>query len=644
MRSRGRLIGRYLAIPLLGAIVTAALVYDLAWSQSRNRRTEVRTAQALTYQSERAPAAGPRLAQGPSPQEILQKLTEATGGARFLPEEEDDEDPPIPEEIAPIDPDAPLDYTVPLRRPADEMVLESEDGLISLVARNASLQDVLTALAETQGLNLITQESVVGQINTTLNRVPFEDVLDVILSTGGFTWVRNRNVIQVTSVSDAQNLAPETQGRLVEVFQLDYVSATDVSGVVQTMLSPAGSVTVVESSDKDNRRTQEILVVQDLGGYVENIRNYIRRHDVPPRQVLIEAYILKIELGDDCRHGVNFDHLFRVANSNLFEIETQGFANPAASPGFIVNLSGGNLGAVVEMLESTTDAKTLASPKIRVLNGQTARIQVGEQLGFRVTTTTETSTTESVEFLDVGVVLEVTPRIGSDGTVIMRVKPEVSSGQVNPNTGLPEEETTELETDVMFHDNQAYVIGGLIQETDTDTRTKLPWLGDLKYVGHLFQRAEVVKQRSEVIVALLPRIMPFDPVTNNNLLEATERATTPLFHGALHEYPRPWEAQLPHVVKNPNFLRLPPTIEYSEHKEFRDFAPEPIPTPVDDVRSADFLIPTPLHIGPPPESVREQSGAPRTIRTSRITRLPATESARRSADRPRSPASGTQLR
>lgn len=77
---------------------------------------------------------------------------------------------------------------MPLRGPSDGMVLESEDGLISLVARNASLQDVLTALAETQGLNLITQESVTAQLNTTLHRLPSEDVLDVILSTSGYTW------------------------------------------------------------------------------------------------------------------------------------------------------------------------------------------------------------------------------------------------------------------------------------------------------------------------------------------------------------------------------------------------------------------------------------------------------------------------
>ncbi|HUG71562.1 MAG TPA: hypothetical protein VMM76_27710 [Pirellulaceae bacterium] len=612
MGRRSRLIGRQFAIPLLGALVTAALAVDLAWSQGPTRRGAIRTAQA--------PTSSPLIPPG---QTLPTDVNEPTSAeARFLPTLPSP-NTPSSEDITPLPQEEIQAYTVPLRGPSDRMVLESEDGLISLVARNASLQDVLIALAETQGLNLITQESVNSQLNATLQRVPFEDVLDIILSTSGYTWVRNRNVIQVTSVSNAQNLAPETQGRRVEVFRLDFVAATDVSGVVQTMLSPVGTANVIESSPLDNRRTQDILVVQDLPGYLENIRQYIRGHDVPPRQVLIEAYILKVDLGDDMRHGVDFDHIFSLSN-NMFQIQSSGFANSSASPGFLVNLSGGNLAGVIEMLEITTDAKTLASPKIRVLNGQTARIQVGEQLGFRVTTTTETSTLESVEFLNVGVVLEVTPRIGSNGTVIMRVSPEVSSGQVNPGTGLPEQETTELQTDVMFHDNQAYVVGGLIQETDTDTQTKLPWLGSLKHVGFFFKRAEVVKHRSEIIVALLPRVMPFDPITEHHLLMETERATTPLLYGPLLENPRPWEPQLPGAYTNPHMYRLPPAWDYLSLQDNYDCDIKTDSRRVETIGDSVPIAPAPVLLDPASANHRQRPDIDGAISTARITRLPPT--------------------
>ncbi|HRX82074.1 MAG TPA: type II and III secretion system protein, partial [Pirellulaceae bacterium] len=380
------------------------------------------------------------------------------------------------------------------------------------------------------------------------------------------------------------------------------------------------------SAADDNRRTQEVLVVQDLPGYIENIRNYIRRHDVPPRQVLIEAYILKVDLADDMRHGVDFEELFNVS-SNMVQLGTTGFANAAASSGFLVNLSGGNLGAVVEMLENSADAKTLASPKIRVLNGQTARIQAGEQLGFRVTTTTQTSTTESVQFLDVGVVLEVTPRIGADGTVIMRVSPEVSSGQINPVTGLPEEKTTELQTDVMFKDNQAYVVGGLIQEVDTDTQTKLPYLGNLKYIGFFFKRAEVVKRRSEIIIALLPRVMPFDPIADEQLRMETESALTPLLYGPLLKNPRPWEPQLPGAYNNPHMLRLPPTWDYFSLQDSYDceltaVVPATRGTTMGVVDREVRIVRT------PPAHTAPQSDNIGVIDRSRITRLPPTNEVR----------------
>lgn len=527
----------------------------------------------------------------------------------------------------------PPNYQVPLRQSADGLVIHAEDGLISLAARGASVSDVITALAELQGLNVITQDSVTGTLNTTLNRVPIQDALDVILDMTGHTWTRNKNIILVTSVAQSTRLSPESQGRQVELFELDYVSATDVSAVVTNMLSAVGSASMVESAEDDSRRTQELLVVEDLPRYLNTVREYIRQADVPPRQVTIEAYILKVDLSDDMRHGVNFDHLFDMS-SNMFQLEGRGFGSASASQGFFVNLSGGNLTAMIEMLETATDAKTLAAPKIRVLNGQTARMQVGEQLGFRVTTITETAATETVEFLDVGVVLEVTPRIARDGTVVMSVRPEVSSGQVNAATGLPEEETTELETDVMFRDNQAFIIGGLIQEVDTETQAKIPWFGDWNHIGRVFQRREKNKSRSEIIIALLPRVMPFDPMTEEQYQVETERARTPLLQGALEEYPRPWEPQLRDAIENPityaprswkNWLHRP----NCRQECCRDIpGPKPAfqagePTPAESVPIPDDIDSSASHsrLPPPVYTARRPNRLP-PIKSIHVTRLP----------------------
>lgn len=139
----------------------------------------------------------------------------------------------------------------------------------------------------------------------------------------------------------------------------------------------------------------------------------------------------------------------------------------------------------------------------------------------------------------------------------MHVKPEVSSGSVNPETGLPEEETTEVETDVLLYDGQGMVIGGLIQERDTNIQSKIPFLGDLALVGALFQRRQVVKLRSEIIVVIIPHILPFRPGPESRELFDVHRTMQPLTAGAIYRYPRPYEPRMPDTFYNPRPIRLP---------------------------------------------------------------------------------------
>jgi type II secretory pathway component GspD/PulD (secretin) len=452
-------------------------------------------------------------------------------------------------------------FHVPLANSPDSRVaVRQQHGKISLVVRDATLNEVLTRLAETHGFNIVTAEQLTTKLTITLDGVPLDDAMDAVLSVAGYTWIRKNNIVFVTSVSSETKVPAEMQDRRVEVFHLDYASAADLQPVVTGMLSPVGNAYVLSASEDDNRKTRDSIVVEDLPSYLNDIRQFIMQMDIPPRQVLIEAHVLSVDLGDDHKHGVNFEHLFDLS-SNGVTLETKGFANDSSPRAFFVNLSGGHLTALLECLKTTTDAKTLASPRIVVVNGQTARIQVGEQLGFRVTTTTETVTSESVEFLDVGVVLKVTPRISQTDVVTMRVSPEVSQGEINPNTGLPEESTTELETDVALASGQGLVIGGLIQELDTDLQSKIPLFGDLHIVGKLFQRREANKMRREIVIALIPRVIPYDPLYQERATAAYMSATSPLLCGPLEPCLRPWEPCLPDANDNPYLWRLPPLHE-----------------------------------------------------------------------------------
>ena len=432
--------------------------------------------------------------------------------------------------------------------PPGTVSVDHSSGLVTAVVRDTPLGDVLSALAIQRGLNLITSENITAQVSVTLQDVPFEEALTQILAVAGYTWVRQGNILIVTDLASSNNLAPHLQGREVKVFQLDYVAAVDADMVIKGLLSEVGQSFLSESIETDNRRTQELLIVEDLPPYLARIEDYIRQVDIPPRQVLIEAHILSVELTDDLKFGLNLEYLDNITPS--VTLRTQGFADAAkftkgSSPAFFFNLAAGDLGVLLEALETTTDAKTLATPKVLALNGQEARIQVGGRLGYRITTTTQTSTLESVDFLEVGVVLTVTPRITADGSVLMKVKPEVSTGEINLLTQLPESDTTEVATSLMLPDGHGMLIGGLIQESDSDTQEKIPILGDLWLVGRLFQQDEKKRKRSEIVIALIPHVVPYGPQRQQNECEQFERATTPLTYGPLLQTPRFGEPGFP---------------------------------------------------------------------------------------------------
>jgi len=448
--------------------------------------------------------------------------------------------------------------------------LETRDGKVSLVIRDAPLGEVLSALAQQQGVNIVASENIKAKVSATLYDIPLKQALTHILSVAGYTWTQQQDVILVTPLASSGRVAPAAQGRQLRVFSLDYVSAADLDTAIKGLLSPVGQSFTTQSASSDTKKTKELLVVEDLPQYLQRIEQYIAQVDQPPRQVLIEANILAVELKDDVEHGINLSYLDQVG-SPTFTLRTQGFASSqtftqGTSPAIFFNVAAADIQALVQALETVEDAKTLATPKVLALNGQEARIQIGQQLGYRVTTTTQTSTLEEVQFLDVGVVLRVTPWITRDNQVLMQVQPEVSSGQINPDTELPEEETTEVQTSLMLPDGYGMVIGGLIQEKDSETQQKIPLLGDLWVVGRLFQNRRMERHRTEIIITLVPHIVPYRPERQQLECEQFQRANTPLLYGPLRENPRPWEPRVPDAAKNGGrrgkFHRLDPVHDW----------------------------------------------------------------------------------
>ncbi|NOZ41146.1 MAG: hypothetical protein GXP24_13105 [Planctomycetes bacterium] len=454
---------------------------------------------------------------------------------------------------------------IPLAQPADagEIVVEEQgEGLITLKIHDASLKQVVAMIAETQQVNIIFSATEDIKVTGSLTRIPWRQALETILASSGHTWTDDQGIIVVTTLEAAQTIAPRAGGRRVETFELDFVKAVDIDQTVQGLLSPAGKSWVTQSSAADNRQSREVIAVVDFPGNLQQIADYICQVDQPPRQVLIKANILQVELKDDCRSGVNLQQLINFSG-NQIALSSIGFANgalgAATTPGAaatntsFLQLDGGSLDGLVELLKSTTDAKSLASTEMLVVSGQEAHLQSGQKIGFRgtINATASGTTQQSVEFLNVGVELTVTPQVTRDGRVLMRIKPKVSEGFLSIAELLPNEDTVEVETDVLLNNGQGLVIGGLIQETDSNEQSKVPWLGDIPYAGVLFQKRKLIKRRSEIIVTLIPHVMPYAPIQVARNDHQMMRTQQPLLCPPLNRNPRPYEAQLPDTYTNP---------------------------------------------------------------------------------------------
>ncbi len=421
--------------------------------------------------------------------------------------------------------------------PANNDVQFSMRGdVVSLTARNAALDAVLGMISQQQGLNLVTSETINERITVQLTEVPLPEVLDAILETNGYVWSVRGRVIIVSKVSNQLKLSPATQGRVIRVFPLNFVTADEVDKVVQGLLSPLGKSFVTSAVSSDTRRAQELLTVEDLPASVQRIEAYVRSVDIPPKQVVIESHVLQVQLKGENRNGVNWSHLFSLAGANV-TLQTTGL-RAGGPPVSVFQIENDRLTSVIDALQSTTDSKTLAAPKVAAINGQEARMQVGGRIGYLLTTTTQTSTLQSVNFLDIGVILRVTPYITDDGRIMMKVHPNVSSGKINATTSLPETETTEVETTVMLRDGQAIVIGGLIKETDLTTESKVPILGNIWLLGRLFKRSETIRERNEIIITLRPQILNDGGICPPEPDLQVQQAYTPLLYGDLQRMNR----------------------------------------------------------------------------------------------------------
>jgi type IV pilus assembly protein PilQ len=412
------------------------------------------------------------------------------------------------------------------------------------------------------GKNIVPSPSVQGVLAfRSLTNVTFEEAMDAILG-DNLKYEQRGNLIRVYTREEYNN--PDRMG--YKVFTLYYISAAEAMKLISPVLSGAEGSSIQGSSPPqvtvstgesisagtgggDTMALNDTIVILDYPENIDEAERMLKELDVRPKQVLVEATILSATLNEGMEMGVDLNFAAGVsltgttasggtqdsvlggvlegsqtAGLNPLQqagalsagspIETTGFANVGGS-GLRIGISSGDFRAFITALETVTDTTILANPKILAVNKQLGQVYIGTKIGYTSQTTqTQTSTTQQVDFLDTGTKLTFRPYIGNDGYIRMDIHPKDSSGTLKANN-IPDEQSTELATNIMVRDGQTIVIGGLFRDVVVTSRRQIPLLGDLPLIGALFRSTTDTNQRQEVIVLLTPHIIDEPEDTNS---------------------------------------------------------------------------------------------------------------------------------
>ncbi len=449
--------------------------------------------------------------------------------------------------------------TAPAEAPDKEgpTIAVTRPGTFEIHVQGADLRGVLQLLSTQGKRNIIATKEVQGTVTADLYGVTFQQALKAVLASSGFDSLEEDGFIYVHTVDQKAAILKSRIEPVVRVFRLSYITAADAEKLVSPALSELGSVAVtpaaesgIESSGTETGgnayATNDVLVVRDAPKRVEQIADLLAELDVRPDQVLVETTILSAELREDNKLGVNFNALAGV------EFQDAGYTwNTVGKPGFtpenltaaqstginfrtdFTPISGGmtfgvfgsDIAFFITALETVTDVTVLANPKLLVVNKQRGEVMVGRRDGYLTTTVSETTATETIEFLETGTRLLVRPFIGKDGYIRMEIHPEDSDGSVEGTPPLPSETTTEVTSNVLVRDGHTIVIGGLFRENTGNSRSQIPGLGNVPYLGTLFRTTDDGTERDEVIVLITPHIVthPSDEAVGEQIKDDIER-------------------------------------------------------------------------------------------------------------------------
>ena len=435
-------------------------------------------------------------------------------------------------------------------------VAVGETGEIELHVKELEITKVLQLLSIQSQRNIIASRGVENaKVSADLYGVSFEDALKAILEPNGFGYVEEGNFIYVLTKEELAERENINRKLTTKIMRLDYLRAEEAAGFVTPMLSDRGAITAsgtvdagidpgLDDAGADNYSGPPTLVIRDYEDSVEEITAVLKELDIQPKQVIIEATVLQAQLSENNQFGVDFSLFSDLSGTSPLDIvdgvisggapggnrfiggETNlisdsQLANAGVKLGFVA----GDASVFVTALDSVTDTTVIATPKVTVLDRNKTSILVGRKVAYLSTTVTETSETQTVEFLEVGTQLNVRPFVASDGKIRLELRPSVSDATIRTvgSTDVPDETTAEIVTNVIVDSGQTIVLGGLFTDDTSVNRNQFPGLGNVPIIGKAFQSQGDTVDRSEVIFMVKATVDESNTLANRLGDEATER-------------------------------------------------------------------------------------------------------------------------
>ncbi len=433
---------------------------------------------------------------------------------------------------------------------------EYEGQRLTLNFQDIETRAVLQLLAETSGKNIVVSDTVQGNVTLRLRNVPWDQALDIVMTTKGLDMRQNGNVIIVAPAEEiAARETADLEARLAiselepvysEFLQVNYAKASDLASLItgsgsgNPLLSERGSVGV---DDRTNT-----LLVQDTAEQLQNIRRLVTTLDIPIKQVLIESRIVVVNddfsrdlgmrlgvtavnenssdgltvisgsgIGTDTMIGSAIDNL--ADNGTIYPVQL-----PTLSNRYNVNLPIGDAAgrfslAVLESdylvdleltaMEAEGRGEIVSTPRVITANQKEATIKQGVEIPYQQSASSGATT---VQFKEAVLELVVTPQITPDNNIIMDLRVSKDNvGEIISTGGLggtvPSIDTRSVETQVLVANGQTVVLGGIYETERRETINKVPFLGDIPFAGALFRSKQRLDNKAELLIFVTPRII-----------------------------------------------------------------------------------------------------------------------------------------